>query len=70
MLVGKVRRRILLDVAREQLTRVASKGNQTLGLTFIIGLAVSLWSANAATKSLVDTLNIVYGEKEKRVHSF
>ena len=34
--------------------------------TFIIGLAVSLWSANAAMKSLFDTLNIVYGEKEKR----
>ena len=55
-----------IDVAREQLTRVASKGNQTLGSTFIIGLAVSLWSANAAMKSLFDTLNIVYGEKEKR----
>jgi membrane protein len=55
-----------IDVAREQFTRVASKGNQTLGLTFIIGLAASLWSANAAMKSLFDTLNIVYGEKEKR----
>ena len=55
-----------VDVAREQLTRVASKGNQTLGLTFIVGLAVSLWSANAAMKSLFDTLNIVYGENEKR----
>lgn len=55
-----------IDVARDQLTRVASKGHQTLGLTFAIGLAVSLWSANAAMKSLVDTLNIVYGEKEKR----
>jgi membrane protein len=55
-----------IDVAREQLTRVVSKGNQTLGLTFICGLAVSLWSANAAMKSLFDTLNIVYGENEKR----
>lgn len=55
-----------IDVAREQLTRVASKGTQTLGLTFIIGLAVSLWSANAAMKSLFDTLNIVYGERERR----
>jgi membrane protein len=55
-----------IDVARDQLTRVASKGHQTLGLTFAIGLAVSLWSANAAMKSLFDTLNIVYGEKEKR----
>jgi membrane protein len=55
-----------LDVARDQLTRVASKGTQTLGLTFLIGLAVSLWSANAAMKSLFDTLNIVYAEQEKR----
>jgi membrane protein len=55
-----------VDVAREQLTRVASKGNQTLGLTFAISLAISLWSANAAMKSLFDTLNIVYGEKVKR----
>ena len=37
-----------IDVARDQLTRVASKGNQTLGFTFAIGLGVSLWSANAA----------------------
>ena len=55
-----------IDVAREQLTRVASEGGQALGLTFTIGLAVSLWSANAAMKSLIDTLNIVYGEREKR----
>lgn len=55
-----------IEVAREQLTRVASKGNQTLGLTFAIGLVTSLWSANAAMKSLFDTLNIVHGEDESR----
>ncbi|WP_249143379.1 YihY/virulence factor BrkB family protein [Bradyrhizobium liaoningense] len=55
-----------VDVAREQLTRVATKGDKTLGLTFAIGLVISLWSANAAMKSLFDTLNIVYGEQEKR----
>lgn len=55
-----------IEIAREQLTRVASKGNHTLGVTFLIGLVVSLWSANAAMKSLFDTLNIVYDEKEKR----
>jgi membrane protein len=55
-----------LDIAREQLTRVASKGSQTLGVTFAIGLATSLWSANAAMKSLFDTLNIIHGEEEKR----
>ncbi|KRQ14691.1 YihY/virulence factor BrkB family protein [Bradyrhizobium manausense] len=55
-----------IEVAREQLTRVSSHGNHALGVTFVIGLAVSLWSANAAMKSLFDTLNIVYGEEEKR----
>lgn len=55
-----------IDIAREQLTRVSSKGDQTLGWTFIIGLGVSLWSANAAMKSLFDTLNIVHDEEEKR----
>ena len=55
-----------IDVARDQLDRVASKGAQTLGLTFLAGLCISLWSANAAMKSLFDTLNIVYGEQEKR----
>ena len=55
-----------LDVARDQLTRLASNGEGTLGVTFAIGLAVSLWSANAAMKSLFDTLNIVYAEEEKR----
>ena len=54
------------EVAREQLTRVASKGDSTLGFTFAIGLIISLWSANAAMKALFDTLNIVYGEQEKR----
>ncbi len=55
-----------VDIARDQLTRVALKGGGTLGATFVIGLGISLWSANAAMKSLFDTLNIVYGEREKR----
>ena len=55
-----------IDVAREQLTRVSSEGGRKLGWTFIVGLAISLWSANAAMKSLFDTLNIVYSEREKR----
>ena len=55
-----------IDIARDQLMRVASKGPQALGWTFLVGLAVSLWSTNAATKSLFDTLNVIYGEHEKR----
>jgi membrane protein len=55
-----------IDVIRDQITRVASQGSTTLGLTFIVGLLASLWSANAGMKSLFDALNLVYNEPEKR----
>ena len=54
------------EIARDQMTRIASKGGQTLGVTFIVSLALSLWSANSAMKSLFDELNVIYGEREKR----
>src|SRR6202034_3179714 len=37
-----------------------------LGLGFITGLAVAIWSANAGMKAIIDALNVVYDEKEKR----
>jgi len=55
-----------VDVVGEQVSRIASKGEGTLGLSFVIGLAVSLWSANAGMKAIFDALNIVYNEEEKR----
>jgi membrane protein len=55
-----------LDVIRDQMNRVASQGNTKLGVAFIIGFLVSLWSANAGMKSIFDALNLVYDEPEKR----
>ena len=55
-----------IDVIREQLTRIASHGKSTLGLTFVIGLGVSLWSANAGLKALFDALNLIHETEEKR----
>ncbi|MBB3017264.1 membrane protein [Microvirga lupini] len=55
-----------LDIIREQVTRIASQGGGALGLSFIIGLVISLWSANAGMKAVFDALNIVYDEEEKR----
>ncbi|MBQ0824813.1 YihY/virulence factor BrkB family protein [Microvirga terrae] len=55
-----------LDIIREQVTRIASKGGGALGFGFIFGLGLSLWSANAGMKAIFDALNIVYGEDEKR----
>src|SRR3974390_3488953 len=55
-----------VDVLREQLTRLADQGNTTLGISFLVGLVISLWSANSGIKALFDALNVVYEEKEKR----
>jgi membrane protein len=45
---------------------VLSKGNTALGATFLFGLALALWSANAGVKAVIDALNVVYEEREKR----
>jgi membrane protein len=37
-----------------------------LGLTFGVGLGISLWSANAGLKALFDALNLVHEAEEKR----
>jgi membrane protein len=55
-----------LDIISEQVKRITSKGNATLGFTFFSGLAVSLWSANAGIKAIFDALNVAYEEKERR----
>jgi membrane protein len=55
-----------LDVIRDQLTRLAAKPTSALGVTFLVSLGVSLWSANAGTKAVLDALNVVYGIREKR----
>jgi membrane protein len=54
------------EIIGEQLSRLSSQPRGTLGLAFLVSLAISLWSANSGMKALFDALNIVYGEKEKR----
>jgi membrane protein len=41
-----------IDVLREQMTRLASQGGTTLGVSFLIGLAISLWTANSGVKAI------------------
>jgi membrane protein len=55
-----------LDIIRQQMNQVASQGSTKLGIAFIIGFVVSLWSANAGIKSIFNALNLVYDEPEKR----
>ena len=55
-----------LDVIRDQLNRLTASPQGALGISFVIGLGVSLWSANGGIKALFDALNVVYEEKERR----
>jgi membrane protein len=64
--IGSVAPGGAVDVLREQMTRLASQGGTTLGVSFIISLVISLWTANSGVKAIFDALNIVYGEEEKR----
>lgn len=54
------------QIVQDQITRVVTKGNSALSATFLFGLALSLWSANAGVKAMIDALNVVYDEPEKR----
>ena len=55
-----------IDIIRDQVARVVAKGDVKLGLGSILGLVIALWSANAGMKAMIDALNVVYEEKEKR----
>jgi len=55
-----------IEIVGDQVKRIASQGEGTLGFSFVIGLLIALWSANAGMKAIFDALNIVYDEEEKR----
>lgn len=49
-----------------QLTQVAGTSNTALGFGFLLGLVLSIWSANKGMLALLMGLNIVYHQREKR----
>ncbi len=55
-----------IDILGEQIKHLVAKGQKTLGIAAIGGIAFSIWSANAGIKSLFDALNIVLKERETR----
>jgi membrane protein len=54
------------QIVQDQIGRVLDKGGTSLGASFLFGLALALWSANAGVKAVIDALNVVYEEREKR----
>jgi membrane protein len=56
----------VLEIITEQIKTVAKQQNDTLGIAFIIGLGIAVFSANSGMAALFDALNVVYDEREKR----
>jgi membrane protein len=55
-----------IDILRDHIAQLTSGSSAKLGFGFGFGLAVALWSANAGMKAIMDALNVVYEEQEKR----
>jgi membrane protein len=55
-----------LAIIQEQVVRLTQTSNTALSFGFFFGLALALWSANAGMKAIIDALNVVYDESEKR----
>ena len=53
------------QIVQDQIARVLAKGPAALGGTFLFGLALALWSANAGVKAIIDALNVAHEENAK-----
>src|SRR3954463_5325667 len=54
------------DIVKDQAERVIAKGDVKLGLAFAFSFLLAVWSANGGMKAIIDALNVVYEEDEKR----
>jgi membrane protein len=54
------------QIVQDQIARVLDKGSTSLGVTFLLGFGLAIWSANAGVKAVIDALNVAYEEREKR----
>jgi membrane protein len=54
------------DIFAEQIGALLERRDSTLGITFLAGLGIALWSTHSGTLAIFDAMNVAYGEKEKR----
>lgn len=53
-------------IVEEQIARIAQGGGAQLSFAFLLAMALAVWSANAGMLAMIDALNVIYGETEKR----
>ena len=55
-----------IEIIGDQILRVSSAGGGTLSFSFLLGLAIAIWGANAGVKAVFDAINVAYGAREER----
>jgi membrane protein len=56
----------VLSMVHEQAQRIAANSGGALSLGIIVGILVSLWSAMSGVKAMIDALNVIYEQQERR----
>lgn len=56
----------IMTMMNEQLKNLSGKASSTLGFGAISALLIALWSASRGTKAVIEALNIIYDEKDRR----
>jgi membrane protein len=56
----------VIDLMRDEIQSLAVRRISTVSTAFLIGLLVSIWSANSGVSALFDALNVVHGKTEER----
>jgi membrane protein len=56
----------VLSIVHEQASRIASNSGGALSIGFVVGIVVSLWSAMSGVKAMIDALNVIYEQRERR----
>jgi membrane protein len=56
----------IIDLIKQETQSLAERNISTLSTAFLIGLLVSIWSANSGVSALFDALNVVHGKREER----
>jgi membrane protein len=54
------------EIILNQLNVLVQQKASSLSISFVVGLAIALWSANSGMKAIFDAMNVAYGEAEKR----
>jgi membrane protein len=63
--LGEVVPREIIQLIHNQLVQLLSRPSTNLS-TFLLSLAIALWSANSGMKAVIEALNVVYDRVEKR----